>query len=158
VNQAIPRIQESVETLRQQLRQAPTPFARQRVQALYLLPSGQAHPRREVAALVGVPRETVGDWLRLYAAQGLTGLLQRRTAPGATPTLNAAQQARLQARLQQPEGFGSYREIQVWLAQEFPVTMPYKTVFSLVHDRLGARPKVAQPHAEKKTLRLRHSL
>lgn len=128
------------------------------MQALYLLKSGQAHTRQAVAALLGVHRETVGDWLHCYAQQGLAGLLLRRLPPGATPTLTAQQQARLQTRLQQPAGFGSYREIQDWLVSEFAVSMPYTTVFSLVHDRLRARPTVARPQAEKKTRRRRRNL
>jgi hypothetical protein len=35
----------------------------QRVQALDLLQTPQAHPRRQVAHLLGVNRDTVGRWL-----------------------------------------------------------------------------------------------
>jgi DNA-binding transcriptional regulator LsrR (DeoR family) len=35
----------------------------QRLQALYLLQTQQAHTRRQVAHLLGVHRETVGRWL-----------------------------------------------------------------------------------------------
>ena len=61
--------------------------------------------------------------------------------------------AALQTRLRQPEGFGGYREIQQWLAEEWGVELAYHSVHRLVHRRLGAAPKRPRPVHPKKTSR-----
>lgn len=70
----------------------------------------------------------------------------------------------LQQRLQQPQGFHSYGEVQQWLEQECEVQAAYKTVHKLVRYKLQAKLKVPRPkslkqHPQaqelfKKTLRL----
>ena len=54
---------------------------------------------------------------------------------------------RLVERLQQPEGFQSYREIQQWLRQEFGREVKYKTVHKTVRYRLKAQLKVPRPRS-----------
>ncbi len=61
-----------------------------------------------------------------------------------------SQLTQLQQRLEQPEGFASYGEIQQWIATTLGVEMGYHAVHTLVHDKLRARPKVARPSHEKK--------
>lgn len=54
---------------------------------------------------------------------------------------------RLKQRLQQLEGFTSYRQIQQWLEQEFGKTIQYKTVHKTVRYRLKAKLKVPRPRS-----------
>src|SRR5215218_9755949 len=78
----LPPIQESAEDLKVRLKQERHPLKRPRLHMLYLLKSGQAHQRQQVAVLVGVHRNSVGDWLDAYAAGGLEAMLHIKPLPG----------------------------------------------------------------------------
>ncbi len=153
MNKTLPIIHESVDDLKQRLQQERDHRTRQRVHALYLLASGQAKNRSAVARLLGVDRNTVGRWLTQYHDGGLPALLAVYIPAGKPPALAPHQLAQLRQRLQQPDGFASYGEIQQWIATTFGVQMGYHAVHTLVHDKLRARPKVARPSHEKKVPR-----
>jgi hypothetical protein len=72
---ALPVISEDAATLTQCLQHEHDGRKRPRLQMLYLLASGQAHSRRDVARLLGVHRNTIGHWLARYATGGLETLL-----------------------------------------------------------------------------------
>ena len=59
---------------------------------------------------------------------------------------------RLKERLAEPGGFGSYTEIQQWLAEEQGIELPYSTVHGIVRYELGAKPKAPRPSHPKKTI------
>ena len=147
----IPPIHETAEELKRLQKHEPHRLKQQRLHALYLLKSGQAHERQHVAALLGVSRNTVGQWLERYAEGGLTRLLYVKPLPGRAPALTPEQLARLKDALARPEGFGSYGEVQHWIADELGVPMKYHAVHTLVHDKLRARLKVARRSHRKKT-------
>lgn len=149
----IPAIHETAEELKQRRKQERHWLKQQRLQALYLLATGQAQERQEVAALLGISRNTVGRWLESYEHGGLEGLLSIKPLPGKAPALSEAQLTQLRAALARPEGFGSYGEVQAWIAEELGVTMKYHAVHKLVHDKLGARLKVPRPSHPKKATR-----
>ena len=117
---------------------------------MYLLRSGQAKNRKQVAELIGTNRISVGQWLTIYETQGLEKLLERRYAPGRASALTEEQQAQLRAELQKPEGFQSYGQIQAYIADTFGVKMKYKAVYALVHDKWGAKLKVPRKSHIKK--------
>src|SRR3712207_6871837 len=72
----IPPIHEAVAALKERLQHEHHGHNKPRVQVLYLLASGQAQTRQDVARLLGVHRKTVSRWLALYAAGGLEALLR----------------------------------------------------------------------------------
>ena len=147
----VPEITESVETLKRLLRQAKKKHEVQRLNVLYLLKSGQAKNRLQVAKLLGVDRGSVGTWLAAYETGGLKTLLKRGYAPGRVPILTQAQQDVLRKELENPEGFHSYVQIQDYITETFGVKMNYKAVYAMVHDKWGAKLKVPRPSHEKKT-------
>ena len=151
MNKKVPEITESVEDLKVLLREATKKHEIQRLNTLYLLKSGAAKNRIEVAALLGVDRTSVGNWLSTYETGGLEKLLQRGYAPGRTPLLTEAQQVILRRDLQKPQGFSSYVEIQEYIADAFGVKMNYKAVYAMVHDKWGAKLKVPRKSHVKKT-------
>ena len=61
MNKKVPEITESVETLKALLRKAIKKHEIQRLNTLYLLKSGVAKNRLQVADLLGVHRLSVGD-------------------------------------------------------------------------------------------------
>ena len=150
MNRTVPFIHESADDLKHLLTHERHPTKRQRLHALFLLASGQARFRTDVASLLGVDRNTVRRWLLLYQQGGLSKLLDLYVSPGKAPALSSEQLTHLQARLAQPTGFASYGEIQQWIASSLGVVMGYHAVHTLVHDKLQARPKVARPSHEKK--------
>jgi transposase len=117
---------------------------------LYLLASGQAHDRQEVAHLLGVHRNTIGRWLALYAARGLHALLETYVPAGKPLSLAPAVLASLEEAIHQPEGFASYEALRQWVAQTHGVEVKYKTLYTLVRVRFKAKLKVARPSHTKK--------
>jgi transposase len=148
---ALPRITESAEALQHRFRAEQDPQKRQRLQALYLLASGQATSRLAIAELLAVHRHTVRAWLATYEKGGLNMLLTLKKAPGKRSALTPAVLAQLQTRLRQPHGFGSYREIQQYLATDHSVHLAYSTVHGIVRYQLQAKPKAPRRSHPKKT-------
>ena len=72
----VSEITESVEDLKRLLRQAKKKHEVQRLNVLYLLKSGQAKNRLQVAKLLGVDRRSVGTWLAAYETGGIENLLK----------------------------------------------------------------------------------
>ena len=150
MSKKLPQITESASKLKTELRKASTGFQKQRLTALYLIRTNQATTRTQVADLIGVNRKTIGHWLATYEAEGLNALLVRRYATGRPPLLCCEQQAILRAALSSPEGFSSYGQIQSFIASTFDVQMSYKAVYSMVHDKWGAKLKVPRKSHKKK--------
>lgn len=153
----LPTITESPEQLQRQLKAEPDAKKRQRLQALYLLASGQARSRLALAHLLAVHRHTVRAWLTLYEAGGLPALLTIQQAPGKVSTLAPAVLAQLQARLADPRGFASYREIQHYLATSHQVRLSYSAVHAVVRYKLQAKPKAPRRSHPKKSPRTSRS-
>jgi len=125
---------------------------KRRLHALLLLASGQATTRSQVATHLAVHRNTIAQWFARYADGGLTALLavrKRGPKPGQR-TVPAPVLAALEARLSDTVGFSGYDEVQRWLHTEHGVAVPYKSVYTLVRYRLGAKLKVPRPEHPKK--------
>jgi len=133
------------------------PKKRLRLQALYLLASGQAASRLALDKLLAVHRHTIHAWLRLYAQGGLTALLTLKKATGKRPSLTPPLLTKLQERLAQARGLGSYGEIQQYLARAHNIQLAYSTVHALVRYRLKAKPKAPRRSHPKKSLRKSYS-
>lgn len=83
------------EELARRYRQAATPLAARRYQALWLRARGRGVA--EAAEAVGVSVETLRQWTRRGHAEGLDALATRQPGSGATPKLTAAQQEQVLA-------------------------------------------------------------
>lgn len=147
----LPTITESADALQHRFKAEKDPQKRQRLQAFYLLASGQATSRLAVAELLAVHRHTVRAWLAAYEEGGLRALLTIKKAPGRRSALTPAVLAELQTRVHQPHGFGSYREIQQYLATAHSVHLAYSTVHGVVRYQLQAKPKAPRRSHPKKT-------
>ena len=103
MNRTVPEITESADELKSLLRNASEGYQTQRLSMLYLLRSGQAKNRTQVAELLGVDRITVGQWLATYEAGGLEALLVRRYPPGRVPLLCEEDRNTLRAETRKAE-------------------------------------------------------
>lgn len=148
----LPSITESAETLRRQLHAERDAERKRRLHALVLLASGEASTRADVADHLAVHRNTVTRWIERYRRGGLAGLLSvsKRGPSFGQRTVPAPVLAALQARLDESSGFSGYDEVQRWLHDEFGLVVPYKSVYTLVRYRLGAKLKVPRPEHPKK--------
>lgn len=146
----IPVIHETADVLKDRLKQERHPVRQQRLHALFLLASGQARYRQEVAALLGLDRNTVAEWLDRYTSGGLPSLLALYVPAGKRSPLTPEQLAQLHQALQQPHGFGSYGEIQQWINTTFGVQLSYNATHKLVRYKLRAKLKVPRPSHTKK--------
>lgn len=148
---ALPPIAESADDLKRRLHDERHPRKRQRLHLLFLIASKQVSSRSDAARVLGIARNSVISWLADYQRDGIDGLLDLYVPAGKAPALSQPQLEQLRVRLADPSGFPSYGDIRLWIEQTLGVTMSYDAVHTLVHDKLGGRPKVARPAHEKKT-------
>jgi transposase len=157
MNKPLPLITEGPEQLQRRLRVEPDAKKRARLQALYLLASGQATSRLMLAKLLAVHRHTIQTWLKLYEAGGLQALLTIHKAPGKRPAVSPLVLTKLQEQLAAVHGFGSYGEVQQYLARTHKIALAYSTVHKLVRYKLRAKLKAPRRSHPKKNPKTRPS-
>ena len=101
------KITESVESLREILKQQKRILAYNKVQMLYLFQSKQVETVREVSAVLGKNEATIHRWLFQYKEGGLENLLKNRQVFGRPKKFSVEVAASLQQELRDPEGFQS---------------------------------------------------
>jgi len=142
-------IAESVEYLEKSYKQAHSASHKERLQMLWWLKSEQVKQHQELRCRLGRDGSTISRWLQKYRQGGISALLEFKTAPGRLPEIRGEALEKLQARLNQPQGFRSYGEIVQWLKDECGLCVDYKTVHQTVRYRLKAKLKVPRPHSIK---------
>jgi transposase len=147
---AVPPITDHVDALRYRLQREHNGHTKPRLQMLYLLASGQARTRRDVAQLLGVHRNTISRWLAIYASGGLDALLATYVPAGKPVSLAPAVLASLEQALRRPAGFASYEALRRWLRQTHGVEVKDKALYSIVRTRFRAKLKVPRPSHTKK--------
>ena len=148
----LPEITESAEQLEELVRKEQDAQIQRRYHMLLLLKTGEVKSRSAAARRLGVHRNTIASWLELYEEGGLGGL-RKVGEPGPDPgqqSIPSEVMEELKKRLSEPEGFGSYKEIQQWLAEEHGLELPYSTVHRIVRYELEAKPKAPRPSYPKK--------
>jgi transposase len=153
----LPEITESTERLERLVRKEKDAQIQRRFHMLLLMKTGEAKSRSGAARYLGVHRHTIADWLQLYEEGGIEKI-QEIEDPGPDPgqqSIPSDVMDELEDRLSEPEGFGSYTEIQQWLAQEHGVEICYSTLHGIVRYEIGAKPKVPRPSHPKKTSKSR---
>lgn len=114
--------------------------------------------RREAAAMCGMDRQTLRDWVHRYNAEGLGGLVDRRPA-GRPPRLSAAQTAELAALVERGPEPGEdavvrWRRIDLkeLIAERYEVDYHVRSVGKLLRrlgfSHISARPRHPQADTE----------
>lgn len=150
MRKALPVLTEDAALLKQRLQREHDGRQQSRLQLLYLLASGQAHTRQDVAQLLGVHRHTIGHGLALYAAGGLDALLDLYVPAGTPLSLPPDVVAALEPALRQPTGFASYAALRQWVKQTQNLDVNYHTLYTLVRTQLKATRKVPRLSHTKK--------
>ena len=89
--------------------------------------------------MLGCAKSTIYRWFKKYQHQGLEGLLAVKTSPGRPTKIKGEALTDLKNQLETRIGFGSYGEIQEWLAEEHQLETAYSTVHATVRYRLQVR-------------------
>jgi putative transposase len=145
----IPPSPEEVAALKGRLQHAHDGHQKPRLQMLYLLASGQAPTRQDVARLLGGHRHTISHWLAIYAAGGLEALLATDIPPGTPVSLAPEVLASLEQALRRPEGFASYEALRQWGRRTHGVEVKDNTLYTRVRTRVRAKLKVPRPSHTK---------
>lgn len=116
------------------LKLAALDFVRERAIELFK----QAHTRKEIAELLGVNRNTVGEWVKIYKKHGFKGLKlkTRGRKVGSGRRLSAEQERTIQKmirdkmpdQLKLPFALWSRRAIQTLIKGQFGLDMPTRTI------------------------------
>jgi transposase len=138
-------ITESEVELKELLREQKTASSKERVQLLYLLKSEQVESVTQAARILGRNRVTLERWLGKYRDGGIKQLLVMEWKRGRKRHIPVEVDQKLQARLEQSDGFRSYGAIQQWLKQDCGVEVSYSVVHLHVRYRLKAKLKVPRP-------------
>jgi transposase len=145
MNRKLTKVKETAEQLREKLKSEAHPLFWQRLQALYLIASEQVKRRTQIAKILGVNRNSVSTWLRIYETGGLEELLKLNKAKGKPPKMTLRAKAAMAEKLTDEKGFGSYGEIQAYLLEEHQVELSYSRVHTIVRYEMKAKPKVPRP-------------
>jgi transposase len=139
---------ETAEELERRYRAARDVEVRKRLGALWRVRCGDRVG--DAGRAMGVGERTVFRWLGWYREDGLAGVLRRVPGHGALGQphrLTAEQRAALLERSGRGE-FRTFEEAREWVAATYGVAYRPGGLWSALH-RLGVRPKVPRPVAEK---------
>lgn len=148
-NKFVVTIEESLDEIKQRLKQQTTATGKERMQMLYWLKQEDIQTRQALAKRLHRDEATVYRWLKRYKEKGIDGLLEVKIPPGVDPKIEGAILEDLKAQLKRAEGFASYRAIQQWLSEVHQLEVPYSTVHRTVRYRLKAKLKVPRPRSAK---------
>jgi transposase len=125
--------------------------ANQARRALALASVYDGASRAQAAAVGGVGRQILRDWVERFNAEGPSGLIDRK-APGQAPKLNAAQKRALAQMIEDgpiPAVHGVVRwrlcDLTAWIWEEFKIVLAETTLGRIVRElgyrKLSARPR-----------------
>ena len=139
-------VEDTAEALHAQYRAEPVAEVRTRLHALWRLRLGEGPT--EVAAVVGVSRNAVQQWLRWYRSGGLAAVRShRRGGPGKPSHLTPDQEQQLAAAAAQGV-FATAAAVRDWLEEQFGVVYTEGSMYTLL-PRLGIRLKTPRPRHPK---------
>jgi transposase len=134
---------EELVQLKQGIRSANDPRAKERLQVVLWSTSGQ-HTLAELARLSGRARSTIQIWLDAFTAGGVSKLLARESPPGSTsPVAEAKVQEQLQAGLKA----GRWRtagQIAAWLKEAHGIERAAKSLYYWL-GKVGGALRVPRP-------------
>lgn len=143
-------IKESAEDLKTLLRKQSNTQKKERIQALYLLKSGQVTTLEALSKMLARDTSTIYRWFQKYKHKGLDGLLKLYKPAGRPLTIPPGVLEKLKQKLQESDGFKSYGEIQQWLKDECGVEVEYHAVYRTVRYKLKGKLKASKHSSVKK--------
>lgn len=147
----MPTLTESAAALLRRLHSAPQGKNRRRLPALYVVASGQARHRQDVARALGVHQHSVAVW---GAASAAGGVEQARRYDGPQPPrprrLTDTALTAPPAQPPAPAGFASSGPSRPWVAAPPQGQWSSSRLYAVVRGELRAQPTRPRPaHAQK---------
>ncbi|WP_052537515.1 helix-turn-helix domain-containing protein [Gloeocapsa sp. PCC 73106] len=139
------KIKEAKSELREILSTQKNAVDYKKIQALYLMKTGQADTVTTVSELLGVHRVTVQKWFKKYREQGIDGLLTSKKSTGRPSIVSQSTLLELEEKLNRASGcFKSYEDVHAWLQEKHGVDANYKTIYGLLRYKLKVNLKADQ--------------
>jgi len=143
-------VKESAPELNRLMRAEADNLKRARLHSLYLLKTRQGVNATQIGKTLGFSRQAINRWIELYKKGGLQALLAvEKRGTRKQSVLAGEPMAAIEAQLNQPEGFISYKEALKMVEEKFGVSMKYKTFHQHLRRRTQARLKVGRPRNPK---------
>jgi len=132
------KIKETKVQLRDILSKQKNAISYKKIQALYLMKTGQVDTVTAVSELLGVHRVTVQKWFKKYRDQGIDGLLISKKSTGRPSVVSQSTLSDLEEKLNHSaHSFKSYEDVYEWLQQKHGVDANYKTIYGLLKYKLN---------------------
>ena len=157
MKQGMPAVWEDASHLCELMNQQSDARLRARLQMLYLLRRGSAANRTQVAQLLGVSRDTVGQWVQQHERGGIATLLKLGQARTAIPSLPPELVQGMCVKLAEPTRLASFRALHHWVEQTYQLQTTYRVIYYTATQVLGARLAVARRTHVKKRIWMRRT-
>lgn len=122
---------------------------KERIHILYLFGSGICRSIEDLSGITGRSRGTVSTWIKKYKKGGIGCLCKRNGSPGRKRIITDDIINMLKEKLGNPEGFGSYDEIQKQVESRYGRKISKKTLYHTCHYKLQSVSKVPRPYNPK---------
>jgi putative transposase len=144
-------IKEPADELKTRFKKETNAQKKERLHALYLLKSGKVSTLESLSKLLSRDTSTLYRWFQKYKHEGLDGLLKIYKPAGRPITIPPEALEKLKSRIQEPEGFNSYGEIQTWLKEACGVDVDYHVVYRAVRYKFKGKFKASKRSRSRKS-------
>jgi len=143
-------IKEQADYLKTRFKKETNAQRKERLHALYLLKSGKVSTLEALSKLLSRDTSTLYRWFQKYKKSGLEGLLKVYKPAGRPITIPPEALEKLKKRIEEPEGFSSYGEIQSWLKENCGVDVDYHVVYRAVRYKFQGKFKFSKRPKSKR--------
>lgn len=144
-------IKETAEELKNLLKKENNIQVKERLHALYLLKSGKVTTGEALAEWLVRDTSTIYRWLDKYKSAGLSGLINIYKPLGRCLSIPPDILEKLKDKLiTEPKSFNTYRQIQLWLKENYNIEVDYHAVYRTVRYKLKFKFKTQRANDKKK--------
>lgn len=145
------KVLEDLSDLEKKYRSSTTALRRDRLKMLILLKKSNYVYRKALSEKLGRRQATIGDWLRLYETQGLSGFLHIKSGGNNTPTISEEAKVFIESKLTDSKTtITSYKELQAIIKEDLNEEIPYTALYTHCRRKLKAKLKVSRKSHYKK--------
>lgn len=145
-------VREDKETLQKYLRRASV-SSKCRLKMLLWIKKGM-HSTQQLAAKLGVCRNCIAVWKKLYQREGVGALLQEKRGGHKQGGISKDHHVLIEAKLREVKGgFTSYKQAQAWINERFGLQMKYDAVNKYLKHHFHTKLKTGRKsHVQKDPL------
>lgn len=145
------KVLEDLSDLEKKYRSSTTALRRDRLKMLILLKKSAYVYRKALSEKLGRRQATIGDWLRLYEVQGLSGFLDIKSGGNNTPTISEEAKVFIESKVTDSKTtITSYKELQAIIKEHLNEDIPYTALYTHCRRKLKTKLKVSRKSHYKK--------